>query len=472
MRASSPLLFAVALLLGPAAAAQTTAPALVWEAATDAASVTYSSDGAFVAVAGIIRLGTYTYGRLDVLAAADGAEVAHRQSHTAASILGRTNRVSLSQDEQRLVSANGGIRCTAFQGCHAERPGVFTWTFPELQPLEGRTDQPPAPSVAYAPDGQQVAVAYRYDNLGRVRIHSSESLDEVHVLSGHGQTASDVAYSPDGSRLASVGNDGMLRVWDAETGSLLFYAHHGGIATGGLPISVAFSPDGARIATGGDGTNIRVRVWDAETGGMLLDLDGQLAEGAQGEARVAFSPNSHYLVGIFNQFPPGAQPRQGAIRFWDATTGTIVNEYADMGPPPYGGGIRSIAFSDSENHRFAYVVGEIGVVKLAETDLDLRQADTPVGTEPGRVAQVAVEVFPNPTSGGARLVLEVPVTQSVRVEVSDLLGRRVAVVHNGELAGGVRHQLTLETRGLVDGVYLVRLIGETFDDARRLTITR
>ncbi|MGH3659439.1 MAG: WD40 repeat domain-containing protein, partial [Micromonosporaceae bacterium] len=79
----------------------------------------------------------------------------------------------------------------------------------------------------------------------------------------------DLAFSGDGTRLATAGGDGTVRVWDPRTGEqlLVLRGHKGSV------ISVAFSPDGSRLASAGaDGT---VRIW-------ALDLD-DLVEIAENE---------------------------------------------------------------------------------------------------------------------------------------------------------------------------------------------
>jgi hypothetical protein len=82
------------------------------------------------------------------------------------------------------------------------------------------------------------------------------------------------------------------------------------------------------------------------------------------------------------------------------------------------------------------------------------------------------EAFPNPVRGASWLTLQVRETQSVRADLFDVVGRRVATLHEGTLTAGREHRLVLSNRGLVSGLYLVRISGERFAETRRIVIAR
>ena len=105
-------------------------------------------------------------------------------------------------------------------------------------------------------------------------------------------------------------------------------------------------------------------------------------------------------------------------------------------------------------------------------------ADAPVAAEPNTPGGAALPdgfalgaAYPNPFSTYARVSLEVAEAQPVRVEVFDALGRRMAVLHDGPLAAEA-HTLTFDGAGLPSGVYIVRVVGERFSEARRVVLVR
>lgn len=80
--------------------------------------------------------------------------------------------------------------------------------------------------------------------------------------------------------------------------------------------------------------------------------------------------------------------------------------------------------------------------------------------------------YPNPTSSATSLELTVPSIGDVRVEVFDVIGRRVALVHEGTLSPGM-HKLYFDASKLPAGVYLTRAsISSAGVVIRSITVTR
>ena len=92
----------------------------------------------------------------------------------------------------------------------------------------------------------------------------------------------------------------------------------------------------------------------------------------------------------------------------------------------------------------------------------------PVLTEAYRVSAA----FPNPASSRATLRVEVREAQDVTVEVFDVMGRRVALLHDGPMAAGQPNPVTFATGALAPGAYVVRVRGEQFQATRRVTLAR
>jgi hypothetical protein len=122
----------------------------------------------------------------------------------------------------------------------------------------------------------------------------------------------------------------------------------------------------------------------------------------------------------------------------------------------------------------ALVVKEYAYESSPDTPIEAGATGTaiepnPDGT-PGTHALSAA--FPNPSAGEARVRLEVAVTQAVRVAVYDARGREVALLHDGPLAAGRAHAFALDGADLPAGVYVVRVVGEAFSDARTVALVK
>lgn len=128
-------------------------------------------------------------------------------------------------------------------------------------------------------------------------------------------------------------------------------------------------------------------------------------------------------------------------------------------------------------YRQTMTVGDDTIVGPGGNDVFLAFGETVIGpivaSEPIAETDTArLAVYPNPVAASGAVALTLDRTQEVRVEVFDLLGRRVATLHHGTAPAGTEVRLDLDASTLPAGVYVVRVTGETVQTARRVTVVR
>jgi WD40 repeat protein/serine/threonine protein kinase len=185
--------------------------------------------------------------------------------------------------------------------------GVVAWPFPTLHqrltlPIHPRGVR----SVAFSSDGTFVATG-GYDGI--VRLCDAKTGRERAVLRGHLRDVWALAFSPDGQTLATGGLDRTIILWDVrraldkEEPKLETLRGHEDAVT-----SLAFSPDGKTLASGGGFNDQSLRLWDVTRRKERAKLKGH----DRAVFSVAFAPDGQEVA---------TASADGTIRLWDPTTG-------------------------------------------------------------------------------------------------------------------------------------------------------
>jgi WD40 repeat protein len=165
-------------------------------------------------------------------------------------------------------------------------------------PAAEKNPNPVPAGVAWAPDGRRIALIRHEKWQGKwaALLWGAGSGEPMMPLGGHDDPVQSVAWSKDGTLVATGGGDGKVVLWDPATGKELRRVDVGGRSGKSDVRALAFSPDGGTLAAAvefDEGKNaLRVVLIQPATGNRYQDLQFfNLPPSA-----LAFSPDGKTLV--------------------------------------------------------------------------------------------------------------------------------------------------------------------------------
>ncbi|MDQ1286661.1 MAG: serine/threonine-protein kinase PknK [Actinomycetota bacterium] len=187
----------------------------------------------------------------------------------------------------------------------------------------------PASRVRFTPDGKRIAVL---ESTRVLTVHTVADGSRVMGLATSTIGFWSFTLDPSGTRIATgLASVEKIEIWDLATGALLTFVQGrtGGSKVVGEVEDIAYSPDGTVLASGGAGRT--VRIWDLRSRRVRQTLKGP----AGSVFRVAFRPGTY--AGGLQVAGGGIDPQ---IRIWNTVTGATTTTLTVP-----GGGVRTLAFS-------------------------------------------------------------------------------------------------------------------------------
>ncbi|HAV61502.1 MAG TPA: hypothetical protein DCY13_03955, partial [Verrucomicrobiales bacterium] len=163
-----------------------------------------------------------------------------------------------SPDGQRLASGSHGE-------VQVHRASDLSLAWKAGDPLEGRVT-----ALAFSPfGGALVAADSPPGGASAVRLFAAESGQPLGGWTAHEDAINALAVTPDGGRLATAGNDKLIKLWELVSQTEIDrYEGHLGPVTG-----IAFNPEASELLS--IGADKQIKLWDVKTGESVVGISGR-----------------------------------------------------------------------------------------------------------------------------------------------------------------------------------------------------
>ncbi|GAB4574983.1 MAG: adenylate/guanylate cyclase domain-containing protein [Anaerolineae bacterium] len=224
-----------------------------------------------------------------------------------------------------LFSPDGESVAALFNGC------IRRWVVATGEPLPAiACDDPATParwSLALSPDGRHALTG---SVQGMVQLWDLDTGAEELRLLGHAQNVHRVAFSPDGRQAISGSSEGSVRVWDLRNGAEVRMIS--GPTPGSAFLSgVAFTPDGGRVIAGTrdaqrGAPGSAMILYDAATSAEIMRFGGHSGQVND----IALSPDGRWVL---------SGSEDTTVTLWSVNTGEIIRRFTR-----HQGPVRTVAF--------------------------------------------------------------------------------------------------------------------------------
>ena len=206
---------------------------------------------------------------------------------------------------QVLHPAYGGTELITCRGLTGETDTIVEFDYDGVIPSSGRTSL--SNPVVHPIDVAAVDMA---GNVSEVSFVLAEvSPQHIATLEGHTSSVLSVAFSPDGTILASASYDSTVKLWNVSTREHSTTLRHGSYVK-----SVSFSPDGTTFASGAR----YVKLWNVSTKENVATLEGHTRR----VSSVSFSPDGTILASGADDAERSLGDR--TVKLWDVAARTNI----------------------------------------------------------------------------------------------------------------------------------------------------